>query len=341
MKRDDSGFELSAGDLSAHLGCRHLTQLERQAAEGQISPPDWHDPMLAVLKERGLVHERGFLDYLRTERGLAVVEIEDVGITAESFERTVAAMREGAPAIAQAVLIDGRWRGRADLLLRVEQPSDLGPWSYEVVDTKLAAETRGGTILQICLYSELVARVQGRLPEYMHVVTPGRYATPERYRTADFTAYCRQIRRRLESELDEGPGSSTYPEPVPHCDICRWWPECDRRRRQDDHLSLVAGVGRLHRGELEALDIDTVGKLARISLPLEPRPARGSAETYEKAHHQARVQVASRGRREPVFELLPAVEPGRGLARLPEPSPGDVFLDLEGDPFVEGEAAST
>ena len=33
------------------------------------------------------------------------------------------------------------------------------------------------------------------------------------------------------------------------------------------------------------------------------------------------------------FELLP-VEVGFGLARLPEPSEGDVFLDFEGDPFV-------
>ena len=31
--------------------------------------------------------------------------------------------------------------------------------------------------------------------------------------------------------------------------------------------------------------------------------------------------------------MLP-VEPGFGLTRLPEPSPGDVFLDLEGDPFA-------
>jgi predicted RecB family nuclease len=33
------------------------------------------------------------------------------------------------------------------------------------------------------------------------------------------------------------------------------------------------------------------------------------------------------------FELLP-VESGFGFTRLPEPSDGDVFLDLEGDPFV-------
>jgi uncharacterized protein len=45
------------------------------------------------------------------------------------------------------------------------------------------------------------------------------------------------------------------------------------------------------------------------------------------------VQLATRQRGEPVWEHLPASK-DRGLARLPAPSPGDVFLDLEGDPFV-------
>jgi uncharacterized protein len=31
----------------------------------------------------------------------------------------------------------------------VETPSALGVWSYEVIDTKLARETKGGTILQL------------------------------------------------------------------------------------------------------------------------------------------------------------------------------------------------
>jgi hypothetical protein len=40
-------------------------------------------------------------------------------------------------------------------MLRVDAPSALGGWSYQVADTKLARETRAGTILQLGLYSEL------------------------------------------------------------------------------------------------------------------------------------------------------------------------------------------
>jgi hypothetical protein len=43
--------------------------------------------------------------------------------------------------------------------------------------------------------------------------------------------------------------------------------------------------------------------------------------------------VAGREAGQVLHELLPVV-PGFGLALLPEPSPGDIFFDLEGDPFA-------
>ena len=51
---------------------------------------------------------------------------------------------------------------------RVEKPSNLGSWSYEVIDTKLARETKGNTILQLCLYSDLLADTQKLSPEFAH-----------------------------------------------------------------------------------------------------------------------------------------------------------------------------
>src|SRR5947209_5750761 len=88
-------------------------------------------------------------------------------------EATWRSMKSGAPVIVQASLMSGEWRGRADVLLRVDQPerqNRLGGWSYEVVDCKLARETKAETILQLCLYSELLADLQGMEPEYLHVV---------------------------------------------------------------------------------------------------------------------------------------------------------------------------
>lgn len=334
MKLETDRLRLSATDLANHLACRHVTALDRGAAEGRWKPPDWFRPEAAVLRERGLEHERAYLAHLEGE-GRRITHLDESAGHESALEQTIAAMRAGADVIAQATLADGRWLGRADVLLRVERPSGLGAWSYEALDTKLARETKAGAILQLCLYSDLLGGLQGALPAAMHVV-PRRPGFPlETHRVEDFLAYYRLVRQRLEGAVDGGADDgATYPDPVPHCDVCRWWPRCDRQRRDDDHLSLVAGVSRLQARELESRDIDTLAGLAVEPLPLRWKPARGAREGYGRAREQARIQLAGRTERRHLYELLP-LEPGHGLASLPSPSPGDLFLDLEADPYVD------
>src|SRR5262245_16707467 len=229
MKLDADTLRLSATDLANHLACRHLTALDRGVAEGRWKPPDWFRPEADVLRQRGLEHEKAYLAHLERE-GVAITRLPEMAPAAEAIEQTLAAMRAGAQAIAQATLASGRWFGRADLLRRVERPSELGGWSYEPLDTKLSRETRAGAILQLCLYAELLEDTQGLLPERMYVVPRWPDFRTEAYRVADYVAYHRLVRRRLEAAADETDGNGTYPDPVPHCDICRWWPRCDKQR---------------------------------------------------------------------------------------------------------------
>jgi uncharacterized protein len=321
---------LSATDLSNHLGCRHLTALEHAVARGERTRPKTFDPRLDTLRLRGLEHEKAYLTHLR-EQGIEVLELPEGGSEEAGLRATEEAMRHGVAAIAQAMLGDGRWHGRADVLLRVDRPSDLGPWSYEPLDTKLTRETKAGTILQLLVYAELLVSLQGVLPEQVAVVTPESLSEPERYRVAEYRAFANRVRRSLEESLREEP--DTYPLPVPHCDVCRWQQECDARWRADDHVCLVAGVGRLHERELASRDVRTLAGFAALPLPFPWTPLRGSRETFERLREQARLQLASRESGRVIWERLPP-EKGQGLTRLPEPSPGDLFLDLEGDPYA-------
>lgn len=332
MIKVDSHLQLSASDLVGHLNCRHLTQLNLQVAHGARRKPELWDPSLEILWERGAAHERAYVQHLR-ESGREVVEIEGVGITPAQAEKTLDAMRAGADVIVQAAFLDGVWTGRADVLLRVETGSDLGDWSYEVADTKLARETRGGTVLQLCLYSDLLAKAQGKLPELMHVVTPASDFKPVSYRTAAYAAYYRQVRNALEQTLAANTGAATYPDPREHCDICRWRVDCETRRRSDDHLSLVAGISGTQIAELARRNVTTLGSLACLPVPLPWKPERGLAQSYERSREQARVQLSGRLSGQAIYETLPTAE-GAGLQRLPESSSGDIFLDLEADPFV-------
>ncbi len=335
MKLETDTLRLSATDLANHLACGHLTALDRGVAEGRWKPPDWFRPEAEVLRAHGLEHERAYLAHLESQ-GRHITRLDDDADGATGLERTVAAMCAGADVIAQATLAAGRWLGRADVLLRVERPSKLGAWSYEALDTKLARDTKAGAILQLCLYSELLEDVQGTRPEHMYVV-PRRPDFPlETYRVEDYLAYYRLVRRRLEAAVDaETPTAPhTYPEPVPHCEICRWWPRCDGQRRADDHLSLVAGISRMQMRELKSREIEKLATLAVEPLPIAWKPARGAKEGYGRAREQARVQLAGRTEQRVLYEGLD-LAPGRGLAMLPAPSTGDLFLDFEADPYVD------
>lgn len=294
----------------------------------------WIDPALSLLQERGLEHERRYVQAL-TNDGFRVLELSEHtpdGAVVDTLE----AMHAGVDVIIQAGLKDGRWFGRPDVLRRVETPSLLGSWSYEAVDTKLAKETRGATVLQLALYSDLLRATQGTLPTHFRVVTPALTNPIETFRVLDFAAYFRLIRANLESIALEHPetiAAANYPEPVEHCEVCRWWSSCDKRRHDDDHLSLVAGISRLQTRELETADVSTLADLATLPLPLPFSPHRGAIDTYIRVHHQARVQLAGRTQGQPVHEVLQWSRE-HGLLHLPAPSTGDIFLDLEGDPFA-------
>jgi len=337
MRLHNGSIRLSASDLANHLGCRHLTHLDLRVSTGELPAPSHVDPTLEALQRRGEEHEEGYVKHLK-DQGLSVTELPAYGDISEQFEATRHAMREGADVVIQATLASDGWQGRADVLRRVESPSAFGDYSYEVADTKLARETRGRTILQLCLYSDILGEVQGKLPEEMHVVAPGRDFLPETFRVDDYMGYYRLVRSRLESMIggQEWQGGETYPDPCEQCSICRWWQECDRRRHDDDHLSLVAGISKLQIAELEERSIETLESLATISLPLDPPPARGAPETYERVHHQARVQLEERLGGHPIHEMLPPAE-GFGLFNLPEPSTVDIFFDFEGAQFVGSE----
>ena len=332
MKKTGTSFELSATDLVGYLNCRHLSELDRAVAVGSLVKSKVWDPLLQILWERGSIHEQNYVTHLE-QSGLEVVRIDGVDITEEAVKETLAAMKQGVAVIVQGVLSHFGWSGRVDILRRVEKPSVIGDWSYEAIDTKLARETKAGTILQLCLYSDLLAKAQGVTPEYMYVVAPWSDFEPQQYRFADYAAYFRKVQRALRESLSDQEAEESYPDPKEHCDICRWRERCDKRRRYDDHLCLVAGISKIQINELKQRDITMVRDLAALPLPLTWKPERGSVNSYVRVREQARIQFEARESGEGKFELLP-VENGFGLTCLPEPSSGDIFFDLEGDPFV-------
>jgi predicted RecB family nuclease len=332
MEHVDGGLVFSATDLINHLECPHLTHLNIEVALGREDLEPSRSDTMNLVARKGDEHERAHFDRLAGE-GREIVRIEsEPGLegTRRGARETVAAMKAGAEVIYQGVLFDGvRWRGYSDFLHRVERPSELGAFSYEVADTKLARRVKPYFLLQLCFYSELIEAIQGVSPARMHVVLGTRES--QAFRVAEFAAYYRSVKRGFEDVVDAGL-STTYPEPVEHCGVCRWEERCVARREADEHLSLVARIQRAQRTRLVERGIETVTQLA-VAEPAD-RPPRIGVATFDGLRAQARLQLVKRTTGELRYELL-APEDGCGFARLPWPSEGDVFFDMEGDPFFD------
>jgi uncharacterized protein len=328
----DGRLIFSATDLINYLECPHLTHLDIEIALGRLELKATRTDSTDLLARKGDEHERAHLAQLRSE-GREIVEIEsEPGLdgTREGAQRTAAAMRAGAEVIYQGVLFDGaRWRGHSDFLQRVESPSELGSFSYEVADTKLARRVKPYFLLQLCFYSELLESIQGTAPVRMHVVL-GTHEV-QSFRLADFAAYYRAVKHRFEAVLDVGL-ATTYPEPVEHCGLCSWEEHCIAKREADEHLSLVANIRRSQRTALNERNIATVAQLATAQTA--DRPPRIASATFERLRAQAKLQLAQRTTGEPRYELLEPAD-DRGFARLPLPCQGDIFFDMEGDPFFD------
>jgi predicted RecB family nuclease len=330
----EGGLVVSASDLTGFLECEHLTRLSIEVAAGRRARPSAVDPMTELVAQHGIEHEARHVQRLR-DRGLSVVEIvapagKDAAALRQAQADTLAAMRAGADVVYQATFFDGTWRGHADFLLkRTDRVSGLGPWAYDVADTKLARRIKVPALLQMALYGDLLAGLQGVPPELLTVVTGDQQELVFRY--ADAEAYTRAARARFLARLADGDLAEPYPNA--HCGVCPWRDTCTARWREEDSLSLVASMRRDHASALVEAGIPTVAALG-TRRPDELPDSIGRS-SRERLAGQARLQLAERATGTPSYEFLPR-EHGRGFELLPPPSAGDPFAGDTGLEYLWG-----
>src|SRR6188508_2156266 len=110
---DRQRLRCSPTDLANFLGCRHRTLLDVRGARGELAIPRWVDSLADALRQRGLDHERRYLDSLR-QAGHLIEDLTDVP-TELGERRLAAAMSAGVDVIVQAPLGGDGWFGYADV----------------------------------------------------------------------------------------------------------------------------------------------------------------------------------------------------------------------------------
>lgn len=315
---------LSASDLMRFISCAHATTLDLLYMRGTGPAPREHSEEVALLQKQGDSHEAAHLARLRSE-GRHVVQIDRTDL-AQDAVATRAALATAPDVIFQGAFLSGNWGGWSDFLERVDKPSALGAFSYEVTDTKLKRRPHPKHVLQLVLYSDLLTEVQGVAPEFTHVELGD--STRATLRLSDFAAYARIARSRLEAFVAQP--HETRPMPCSDCALCRWGDYCTEVWQNEDSLFKVANITRGQVKKLEAAGVRTMESLASLDHPIRNM----SEPTRIRLVIQARLQHA-RKTGTPSFELRQP-DPGKGFDLLPEPQRGDLFYDIEGDPHYEG-----
>jgi len=324
MRMIDGELRLSASDLMRFQGCAHASALDlRQLEVGDLAP-DEDTAEARLLQRQGDDHEAAYLEALRAE-GRSIVEITKDDLTLEqAVAQTADALKAGPDIIFQGAFLGGRWGGYSDFLEKKDRPSGLGGWSYEVIDTKLKRSPDPKHVLQLSLYSDLLEQMQGLRPQAAHIQLGdgNRFSV----RLDDVADYARHTRSTFEGFIGTRP--STRPTRVSSCKLCRWRSTCQAEWEDADSLTLVAGITTSQRLKLEAAGIVTMPALAAR----QERVPQLSPDIQIRLAIQARLQQARRAGGPPDF-VLRAIEAGRGLSLVPEPDAGDVFYDIEGDPY--------
>ncbi|MEJ0060850.1 MAG: TM0106 family RecB-like putative nuclease [Terricaulis sp.] len=310
---------LSASRLNKHLGCAHQSALWLAG----VKPEPIADSTLDLVRKKGFEHEDKVLATLEAQLG-AALRIDEKAPLEEKVAATLTAIKSGAPLIFQGAFADEHWMGIADYLLLREGD----PPRYEPEDAKLSHKPKVEHVLQLALYAELIEKLAGDLVGNGVLRVAG--GEPVRFDLREFRFILRRLMGQFEAfaQIKDQP---TRAVPCKACRLCDYSGRCESEWRAADSVFYVAGVTFAQVLKLEMAGVTTLAQLANA---VPEKVAGMEVKTVAKLSAQAKLQLAARESGQiPVETILP-LEPGRGFHLLPLPDAGDLYFDMEGDPFV-------
>jgi predicted RecB family nuclease len=272
-------------------------------------------------------HEHHILERYRERFGAGVAEIErPEQLTADALSDAVAAtaraFERASEVVFQATFFDGSFVGFADFVVR--RPDGR----YRVQDSKLARSARVTALLQLAAYAEQLRRTGVEVDGVVELLLGD--GSVSEHRLSDIEPVYRKRRARLlqiiaEHVADTGPVAWGDPRFT----VCGRCDTCDAEVQATRDVLLVAGMRVTQRERLIAAGITTIDALAASTGPVEGVPE----GTLTGLREQARLQLEAVEGAPPPIRVFNAPV----LSVLPEPDPGDIFFDFEGDPlYTEG-----
>lgn len=303
-------------------------------------------PLVKLLWESGVQYEAKVIEAYRrdhpdlTFRSFADAQDDKASAQddncAHDDKAALAAMQEGIDVIYQGTLISGNKVGRPDMLLKTSGKSNLGDYHYAPMDIKLTridGEWDDGNekvaieqFWQVYFYGQILAAVQGRLPDKGYIYKTKRriFPIPLTKPPANYEWAISQLENYLQ-------GNAFGAEPCinSNCGLCEWRDVCAQWAQEKQDVSLVYYVGQAMKEGLKKLGIETISDLAaqdpdQLSEKVQALKSQGffwkqmPADLPEKSVMRARIQLSGT----PVIHQ-PIVFPDSDV---------EIHFDVEDDP---------
>ncbi|MDJ0377781.1 bifunctional RecB family nuclease/DEAD/DEAH box helicase [Cryobacterium sp. PH31-L1] len=331
----DGSVVTSASDLSAASVCEFAFLRRIDAKLGRVdSVSDPVDAMSERTSRLGDEHEHRVLERYRLAQ--SVVEIARPERMARpaleiAADQTRLAFATTAEIIFQATFFDPAFGSRtknhhegiaflgfADFIVRQEN----GVWLLQ--DTKLARHARVTALLQLVAYAEQLERIGVPTAQTVELLLGD--GSVSVHCLADIRPVYRKRKQRLVQIIsDRLADTQAVAWGDPRYTVCGRCTSCEGEVQQHRDPLLVAGLRLSQRARLAAGGIRTIDDLAESTGEIEGV----SDSTLTALRTQARLQLQAVPGTAPPVDLY---HPG-ALAALPEPNPGDIFFDFEGDPL--------
>ena len=287
--------------LDAYLNCQFKASMKLNEQQGTKSD---YEIMLAARRES--VRQQA-LDRIGKQHPLDRVER---GIALNAM-----ALKRGSAFILDAVIEDDCSLLCFDGLKRVEGPSKLGAFHYVPLLFLESHHIRKEQRLLLGIYGAILARLQGKAPEF-GIVWHGKECRASKVRL--------DANRRCSEQLLASLRQMRADEAIPplilndHCPACEFRNRCHAQAISEDNLSLLRGMGVKEIKKLARKGILTVTQLSHTFRPR--RKGKRAEPGSHKRHHSLQAMAI----RDKTIYVL-------GTLQLPT-NPVKVFLDIEADP---------
>jgi predicted RecB family nuclease len=285
--------------LEAYLSCKKKAHLKLAGQQGIVS--DYEALLISTKQE---VRKQAIEKILARKPGAEVAR--DVPLTA-------ATLRAGSTFLLNATLEDDLLSLSFDGLKRIDGPSKLGNFHYVPMlfheRRKVGKEQK--RLLEI--YGLLLSRLQGHTPSFGNTL----HGTECRTTRVRLNGDLRKTERLLRDvkEMVESPPKLILND---HCHVCEFRQQCHEQAVQEDHISLLRGMGEKEIKKYARKGIFTVTQLAHTF-----RPRRRGKRSPPKSNRRYHALHALAVRDKRVYVL--------GMPQIPE-TPVHIYMDVEGDP---------